>query len=604
MAEVTIYLKGIQYEFEKDSTYDTARNAAIEACKSEYIEDAKIRDAENELFFVDTNGQTSFVEDEGADDRKYEAEYYAEGIHQPDVSKEIDRITHKYLRNIYDLPPNLTLTMDDSYLTAPNKPADDYIRNVIKEKYGEGVNFVAYENSATLDAVKNSRDRLPVCSQMAFDKIYDVIKSNDYRTFLEMGATLEKYSTNNVALIFAQKPDAKAVMGFKAWNNHDRRITQGEKAIWIYSPILEYVSNEEQVDKFIAKHYEDPNSKEAVAKKERLMQKLMEKDGSVVANDEKTDDRKYKIGSVFDVAQTEPVNPERDNLNDIMRLDKPLNGDMQDFPIICAVFNEMNEDSSVPIYVENDHRPQDALFNAIIDYSDRALSDPAKLDDMSGITDHNLLKGDMHTIETLMSAYMICQHIGIDGGDKIGLKLADIFSRTENVMQVGRHEMFEKTFARAHYFARDFDKAFDKVYDKYMDNCYNRILQSYAGAYKFLEESTLDRDNFAWDTLIGAGDSTILHPSQAVKNIMERYVAEKGDCFSSDREVGAFAIALNESKLLMGLESQEQDLIDRVCAEKAVFDELSASEASLEETPNNEQDNQSVKVKKHADIER
>jgi len=46
------------------------------------------------------------------------------------------------------------------------------------------------------------------------------------------------FSLGNVILISTQRPQAKRVEGFKAWNEFGRRVRQGEKGIMIFAPIL------------------------------------------------------------------------------------------------------------------------------------------------------------------------------------------------------------------------------------------------------------------------------------------------------------------------------------------------------------------------------
>src|SRR5947209_14415969 len=56
------------------------------------------------------------------------------------------------------------------------------------------------------------------------------------------------FSLGNVILISTQRPQAKRVEGFKAWNEFGRRVRQGEKGIMIFAPILSEPKRRESED--------------------------------------------------------------------------------------------------------------------------------------------------------------------------------------------------------------------------------------------------------------------------------------------------------------------------------------------------------------------
>jgi hypothetical protein len=55
-------------------------------------------------------------------------------------------------------------------------------------------------------------------------------------------------SFGNILLISTQRPQAKRVAGFKAWNELGRRVRQGEKGIMIFAPILSEPKHRENGD--------------------------------------------------------------------------------------------------------------------------------------------------------------------------------------------------------------------------------------------------------------------------------------------------------------------------------------------------------------------
>ncbi len=59
-----------------------------------------------------------------------------------------------------------------------------------------------------------------------------------YLTFLAFHARFHRYSAANALLILSQLPDATRVAGLSTWNKLGYRVRAGEKALWIWAPIL------------------------------------------------------------------------------------------------------------------------------------------------------------------------------------------------------------------------------------------------------------------------------------------------------------------------------------------------------------------------------
>lgn len=68
--------------------------------------------------------------------------------------------------------------------------------------------------------------------------VRQVFTSDKYMDFLKFMAQFHHYSYRNAALIYAQKPDATYVAGFKAWKNRGYSVLKGEKGIGIFAPML------------------------------------------------------------------------------------------------------------------------------------------------------------------------------------------------------------------------------------------------------------------------------------------------------------------------------------------------------------------------------
>ena len=70
--------------------------------------------------------------------------------------------------------------------------------------------------------------------QTGIQELYD---SDKYRDYLRTMAKFHHYSFNNSLLIWAQRPDATAVAGYRAWQTKfGRTVNPGAKGIMIYEP--------------------------------------------------------------------------------------------------------------------------------------------------------------------------------------------------------------------------------------------------------------------------------------------------------------------------------------------------------------------------------
>jgi antirestriction protein ArdC len=74
----------------------------------------------------------------------------------------------------------------------------------------------------------------------------DAFKDTEcYVAWLKRQSKFHKSSLNNVALIGIQRPDASHVNSFKRWLDLGRCVRKGEKAIYIYAPMLAKIKEEE-----------------------------------------------------------------------------------------------------------------------------------------------------------------------------------------------------------------------------------------------------------------------------------------------------------------------------------------------------------------------
>lgn len=451
--DVQIAVKNITYGFPQSAELGIVTNVAENSAKELYLDEQEFQMDEYQEMLEDGD-VSSFAEyREAVGISSFEVDYsksFEENIHHPDIQKQISELTNKYMCNVHDLPRDAVVTIDDSFLDAKGRPDESAVRSALREKFGEGVQISNFEHAG----VAEKKD---ILKQNAYEKVGDMIASKDFQTFLDLRASIEKYSSNNIAMIYLQKPDAKAVMGFHAWKALDRHVDAGQNAIAIWQPLKKELRTEAQVDREIANNswlYGEPDSQRAIKAKAEMMEDI-EKTGKTEVFSG------YKLGNVFDVAQTVSNDPEHDNLMQIINLEKPLNQDMANYE---AVADSMRKAAGLaPFSIPKDMSQQDALFSAVVAYADHVFSHQP--DAIDGIKSPTPQKGDMHDIEVMMSAYLVCKHIGIDCEDKVGLKLAEIFNKdnlSEQAITVGKREMFTKSFDRACKLSDQFDKAFDK----------------------------------------------------------------------------------------------------------------------------------------------
>lgn len=452
--EVQIAAKNIQYTFEDSSTYQAVQAIAEKTARELYREEQEFQKEEYETMLADgdVSSYEEYCTEVGIE--PWNVDYrksFDENREHREITAQIDELTNKYMCNVLDLPQNAVVIIDDRFLDDKGKPDEEVVRYALKEKFG-GINISGFENAA-------KAEKKDILSQNSYEKVGEMIKSNDFQTFLDLRASIDKYSSKNISLIYLQKPDAKVVMGFNAWKKLDRHVEAGQGGVSIWQPNKRELRTEQQVDAYIKSNefeFGKPDSPKALKAKDELMKEIDENGKASVLYG-------YSLGNVFDISQTASNDPEHDNLKDLVNLDKPLGRDLENYDEIAKSMNDAA--TLLPFSIPADVSPQDALFHAVADYADRVLNEVPE--QVSGIKSNIPLTADMHQIETMMSAHLICRHIGIECEGKASLKLAEIFHRddlSEQAVTVGKHNMFSQCFDRACKLSDQFTKEFDKSF--------------------------------------------------------------------------------------------------------------------------------------------
>lgn len=89
-----------------------------------------------------------------------------------------------------------------------------------------------------MNGPEGSGDRLAAIHAQLLDQVERLTTSEAWRATLTVAARFHSYSTNNVLLIAAQRPDATRVAGYRAWAQLGRQVRKGEHGISILAPVL------------------------------------------------------------------------------------------------------------------------------------------------------------------------------------------------------------------------------------------------------------------------------------------------------------------------------------------------------------------------------
>ena len=82
-------------------------------------------------------------------------------------------------------------------------------------------------------ATTSREDRLDAAHVLLLDGFRQLTTSDAWTRMLTVAARFPNYSTGNVMLILAQRPDATRVAGMKTWNSLGRKVNRGEHGIRI-----------------------------------------------------------------------------------------------------------------------------------------------------------------------------------------------------------------------------------------------------------------------------------------------------------------------------------------------------------------------------------
>jgi hypothetical protein len=105
-------------------------------------------------------------------------------------------------------------------------------------------------------------------------QVQELTSGEGWARFLAASTGFHRYSLNNVLLILSQRPDATRVAGYRAWQKRGRQVRDGEKHIKIYG--------------YSVKRIKAPDDDPDVEEQQFVY---------------------YPIRRVFDISQTDPIDP-------------------------------------------------------------------------------------------------------------------------------------------------------------------------------------------------------------------------------------------------------------------------------------------------------
>lgn len=121
----------------------------------------------------------------------------------------------------------------------------------------------------------------------------DALRDTDqWRAFLDLTSGFHHYSLNNIMLIWAQRPGATRVAGFRQWQARGRQVRKGEKAIRIFGYATKKITDDQPEDEAATTTTGEDGTRRRVY---------------------------FPMLPVFDISQTDPTDPEAADPDDLVQ---------------------------------------------------------------------------------------------------------------------------------------------------------------------------------------------------------------------------------------------------------------------------------------------
>ncbi len=150
--------------------------------------------------------------------------------------------------------------------------------------------------------------------------VASILEGDNFQQWLDLLARLHSYSWSNTLLILTQRPSASLVAGYRRFQSLGRQVRKGEKGIRILAPVAGWV-------------------------------KVVETDenGNEVETTRPTIARRFRVVSVFDIAQTDPIEGKPDLTAAQPPMPAMLDGESAIAPALDATLTAFLRDAGVTV---------------------------------------------------------------------------------------------------------------------------------------------------------------------------------------------------------------------------------------------------------------
>lgn len=138
----------------------------------------------------------------------------------------------------------------------------------------------------TRKTANQRREQAEALQQQITDQVETLRDSGQWQQFLDFAQNFHSYSLNNLLLILSQNRNASAVAGFRKWQEFNRQVRKGEKALKIFGYGEKKMTAEEEAE---AEAHNLPIKRNAKGEAVKIY---------------------FPMLSVFDIAQTDLIDPE------------------------------------------------------------------------------------------------------------------------------------------------------------------------------------------------------------------------------------------------------------------------------------------------------
>lgn len=248
---------------------------------------------------------------------------------------------------------------------------------------------------------QKKEEKIQELTEKLHDSIKELYESDKYVDYLRTMAKFTNYSFNNTILIWAQRPDASAVAGYRAWQTKfGRTVNPGAKGIMIYEPTnYKRIMKEKVLD-------ENGNP-------------MKDKDGNFITREVERTFPNFRVGYVFAYEDTSG--------KPLPCMVSILNQDVDNYD---TLMNALQVVSPAPIHFE----PVPGTANGFYDLEKREICVDSTLPQLQKVKTsiHEIAHGLLHDkvtgedpqatqremeVSAESVAFVVCSYLGLDTSD-------------------------------------------------------------------------------------------------------------------------------------------------------------------------------------------